>query len=143
WMPGQFPACRTGIIPRIKRQSHCKTRHGGLAGNRRSPPSARERCYRHYPFPQRKNGAAAAIAVRLAGKGGFVATQHFLEPNRLTRRGIGRTVSDLTHRWVNGRVDRVIAISQASREHMISRGDAVNGKIRVIANGISDPRRAV
>ena len=80
----------------------------------------------------------AAMAVRLGGAGRMVATQHFIEPSRVRRRGPARVVSSWLHRFVERRVDRFIAISQAVRDAMLARNDTAAGKINVVLNGIAD-----
>lgn len=84
----------------------------------------------------------AAMAVRLAGAGRMVATQHFIEPSRLRRRGPARIVAGWLHRFVERRVDRFIAISQAVRDAMLARNDTAAGKIAIVPNGIADIERA-
>jgi len=83
---------------------------------------------------------SAAVAVRLAGRGACVATQHFLKPNRLSRHGVTAVLSRLAHRWVSGQTAHCIAISEAARADMLARKDAPARKITVIPNGIFDPR---
>lgn len=78
-----------------------------------------------------------AIAVALAGRGRLVATQHFIQPSRLGRRGFKRIGSNMLHRWVGRRVDRFIAISQATRDGMVQRGDCPERKIVIVPNGIT------
>lgn len=82
----------------------------------------------------------AAMAVCLAGRGHVIATQHFIDPSRSRRTGIKGFVSSLAHRWVEGRVDHHIAISQAVRDAMLGRGDSQARKITVVPNGITAPQ---
>jgi len=86
-----------------------------------------------------RTALAAAVAVRRAGRGRCVMTQHFLEPNHATLRGPKALLSGLAHHWVVGRMSRVIAISEAVRAAMLARGEVPDGKIAVIPNGISAP----
>lgn len=91
------------------------------------------------------NGRSALIcsmAIRLAGRGKLVATQHFLEPNRSGRRGVKAVLSRWAHRWIERRVDRFVAISHAVRARMLARGDCADEKIVVIPNGIVPPEGA-
>src|SRR5437867_4292002 len=89
-----------------------------------------------------RTALAAVMAAKLAGKGRCVATQHFLEPNHVGRRGIGPLISDLSHGWVNRKIGQFIAISQAARDRMLERGDASESRMSVIANGIAEPETA-
>ena len=81
----------------------------------------------------------AAIAVRAAGRGHLVFTQHFLEPRHVSRRGISGIVSGIAHRWVRKRIDRFIAITSAVRDEMIARGECAPDSVSVVLNGIADP----
>jgi glycosyltransferase involved in cell wall biosynthesis len=81
----------------------------------------------------------AAAAVKLAGRGRAVATQHFLEPNRLSRRGLKALLSRVAHRWVNRQTSRFIAISQAAKTGMLARGDGTEETISVVPNGMPLP----
>ena len=89
-----------------------------------------------------RTALAAALAVRLAGRGRCVMTQHFLEPNHATQRGPKAAVSSAAHHWVVGRMSRILAISEAVRQAMLDRGEAPEGKITVVSNGISAPEPA-
>jgi len=86
-----------------------------------------------------RTALAAAAAVRLAGRGRCVMTQHFLEPNHTAQRGPKALLSGLAHRWVVGRMSRILAISEAVRAAMIARKEVPEAKITVIPNGISAP----
>ena len=57
----------------------------------------------------------------------------FLQPNRLSRRGVARWGSGLAHGWMNRQIDHFLAISQAVEKAMISR-DASPQKITVVFN---------
>ena len=91
----------------------------------------------------------AVLAKALAGRGWVpsgkplgprvVATQHFIRPSRVGRRGVRRWISNALHRWVNARVDRHIAISNAVRAEMLRRGDGDPDRIDVVLNGIDLP----
>ena len=85
---------------------------------------------------------AAVAAAWLARRGGVVATQHFLEPAHVTRKGPSRLLFHFTHRWVDRRVDQFIAISEAARDNMIARHDAPSERITVVPNGIPPPDSA-
>jgi len=89
----------------------------------------------------------ACLAVLRAGRGCVVATQHFIAPARVTRRGLVRFVSNRMHRWINARVDRWIAISEAVSLGMLARNDVPRSRLSTIPNGTafpdaSEPQRA-
>ena len=84
----------------------------------------------------------AALAVRLAGRGRCVATQHFLTPCYVTRRGLKAWLSTRVHRWVDRRTHHLIAISDATCQGSLTRGEADAGGITVVPNGIRDPEAA-
>ena len=86
-----------------------------------------------------RTALAAALAVRLAGRGRCVMTQHFLEPNHATQRGPKAALSKLAHGWVTRQMSGIIAISEAARSAMLARREAPPGKITVIPNGIAAP----
>jgi glycosyltransferase involved in cell wall biosynthesis len=89
------------------------------------------------------NGRSAFIAA-LAGAGKrlpMVMTQHFLSPARTTRKGVRGVCSKLAHGWLESRISRHIAISQAVRSASISAGIADPAKIQVVLNGIRKPQR--
>jgi glycosyltransferase involved in cell wall biosynthesis len=81
----------------------------------------------------------AATAVSRAGVGRCIATQHFIEPNHATQKGIKAIISKTAHHWVTERTERIIAISQAVRQSMLDRHEAPSEKITVIPNGITAP----
>jgi glycosyltransferase involved in cell wall biosynthesis len=81
----------------------------------------------------------AAIATVLRGDVRCVETQHFLVPSYVSRKGIKGLLSRIGHRWVDRRTDHLIAISSASRQGSIDRGEATAEKITVIHNGIPHP----
>lgn len=81
----------------------------------------------------------AALARSLARRGRIVATQHFLAPAHVHRAGISGMLSRTAHHWVNGRMDHLIAISQAACCGMINRGEAMSGKVSIVHNGIPIP----
>jgi glycosyltransferase involved in cell wall biosynthesis len=81
----------------------------------------------------------ASIAVRLAKTGRCVATQHFLQPNRSTHRGLKAMVSKAMHHWVDSGVDRFIAISKASAQGMLDRKEVPPQKVKVVLNGMAAP----
>ncbi len=90
-----------------------------------------------------RTALAAALAVRMAGRGRCVMTQHFLEPNHATLRGPKAAVSGAAHHWMVGRMSCILAISEAVRQAMLDRREAPAGKITVVPNGISAPNPAV
>jgi len=90
-----------------------------------------------------RTALAAALAVRMAGRGRCVMTQHFLEPNHAGLRGPKAVLSRQAHRWVTRQMGAVVAISQAVRAAMLSRGEVPDSKITVIPNGIAAPDAAL
>lgn len=63
---------------------------------------------------------AAALARRQASTP-VVATQHFVEPQFASYKGIKRFMALRAHHWVNGQLAHIIATSEAAREAMINR----------------------
>ncbi len=86
-----------------------------------------------------RTALSAAAAVRLAGAGCCVLTQHFLEPARAGRGGIAGLLYNAAHKWVSHNTSEFIAISEAVASEMRERGDAPNERIVVIPNGITEP----
>jgi len=86
-----------------------------------------------------RTALAAALAVRLAGRGRCVMTQHFLTPNHATQRGPKAMLSGAAHHWVVGQMSEILAISEAVREAMLARREAPDSKISVVPNGITAP----
>ena len=86
-----------------------------------------------------RTALAAALAVRLAGRGRCVMTQHFLTPNHATQHGLKAVFSNAAHHWVVGQMSRILAISEAVREAMLARHEAPDSKIAVVPNGIVAP----
>lgn len=86
-----------------------------------------------------RTALAAALAVRLAGRGRCVMTQHFLTPNHATQTGPKAALSGAAHHWVVGQMSRILAISEAVREAMLARHEAPDSKITVVPNGITAP----
>ncbi len=82
---------------------------------------------------------AAAFAVKKAGRGKCVATQHFLSPARTTRTGIKALLANHLHRRASAFTAHTIAISDAVRNAALARGDDVPEKITTIRNGSSPP----
>ncbi len=83
----------------------------------------------------------AVAAVKLAGRGRVVATQHFLAPNRTGRRGPKAWLAGRLHRWAEKNTAAFIAISQAVKDQMLIRGDAGAEKITVVHNGTPEPEK--
>ncbi len=86
-----------------------------------------------------RTALAAALAVRGAGRGRCVMTQHFLTPNHATQNGLKAAISGAAHHWVIGQMSRILAISEAVRDAMLARGEAPDSKIIVVPNGITAP----
>jgi len=89
-----------------------------------------------------RTALAAAVAVRRAGRGRCVMTQHFLQPNHATQRGPKALLSGLAHHWVIHQMSRIVAISEAVRAAMLARREVPDAKITVIPNGIAAPDNA-
>jgi glycosyltransferase involved in cell wall biosynthesis len=86
-----------------------------------------------------RTALAASIAVRLAGRGRCVVTQHFLEPSHAGRTGPKGFLSRVAHGWVDRHTHAHIAISSAVRDSMIARGESAPAEVTVVRNGISPP----
>jgi glycosyltransferase involved in cell wall biosynthesis len=82
----------------------------------------------------------AALGRHVARRGALVATQHFLSPSRSKRRGLARLAGGFLHGVADLRIRRHIAISQAVADAMLARQETAPGKVRVVLNGIRDPR---
>lgn len=89
-----------------------------------------------------RTALVAALAVTLARTGTTVATQHFLEPNHATQRGLQGRASAAAHRWVSRQTEQFIAISHAVRQEMERRGESQPAKITVVPNGLVPPNPA-
>jgi len=85
-----------------------------------------------------RSALSAALAVRLAGRGSYVLTQHFLTPSRATRRGLKAGVSNAIHQWISKGAGQIIAISEATRRGIEERGEA-SGNVTTAPNGIPAP----
>ena len=86
-----------------------------------------------------RTALTAVLAACLAGRGKVIVTQHFLQPDHLTRRGLGGWVYRRAHDWVNRSIDHFVAISDAVGAAMLERGDAAESRISRIPNGIVPP----
>jgi len=89
-----------------------------------------------------RTALSAALAVKLEGRGGYVLTQHFLEPSRATRRGLKGLLSNAIHRWISLGAGHIVAISDASRRGIEARGEAKGGNVTTVPNGIPVPDTA-
>lgn len=88
------------------------------------------------------NGRTAfwgALAVKLAGRGACVATQHFIAPARASATGIKGKLQNAVHNVVEGGISQHIAISRAVAEAMLERSDAEPESVSVVFNGIEVP----
>ena len=81
----------------------------------------------------------AALAVRRAGKGHCIATQHFIAPDHSTHRRAKAWLYGRAHGWVNRHTAGFIAVSQAVRQAMLDRLEAPAERITVVPNGIDMP----
>lgn len=82
---------------------------------------------------------AAAMAISRAGRGACIATQHFLSPSRVSRKGPKAWLSSLAHGWVTRKTAKFIAISQAVKNEAVAREPATDARIHVVLNGIRPP----
>ncbi|HVT80993.1 MAG TPA: glycosyltransferase family 4 protein, partial [Phycisphaerae bacterium] len=82
---------------------------------------------------------AAAYAVRKAGCGRCIATQHFLAPARTTRTGLKRLVANYLHRRASAHTAHTIAISDAVRNAALARRDDAPAKMTTVHNGSAPP----
>lgn len=83
-----------------------------------------------------RTALSAALAVTMARTGRCVVSQHFVQPNRVSRQGLAGAVSRGAHGWVQGRVHRFIAVSAAVRNGMLERKETDPARISLIPNGI-------
>ena len=83
-----------------------------------------------------RTAIAATLGIWMAGMGRIVFTQHFVEPGRLKCGRAQQFLKSLVHRFVNRRIDHFIAISNAVRDAMMSRGDAEGDRVTTVFNGI-------
>jgi glycosyltransferase involved in cell wall biosynthesis len=86
-----------------------------------------------------RTALSAAIAVVLARRGRCIATQHFLQPNRVSLSGPKALLSNLAHGWVSRSTHSFIAISEAVRNEMLQRGETSAEKITTVPNGMTEP----
>ena len=82
----------------------------------------------------------ASLAVSVAKRGALVTTQHFLEPARARRRGLAGLAGRLIHRLADCHIRFHIAISRAVGDALLARHETDPAKLRVVLNGIRDPR---
>ena len=89
------------------------------------------------------NGSTMFQCAIAAGKGGkaprSVATQHFVDPAHTKYTGAKRAISNAMHGFTNGRLSRIIAISDAVRDAAIQREHLDADKIVTVRNGIEAP----
>lgn len=76
-----------------------------------------------------------AIVERLTGVPLF-ATQHFLEPQFTTYRGMKRALANAAHHWVNQSVSRFAAVSEAARVATLAREQIAPEQVVTIPNGV-------
>jgi glycosyltransferase involved in cell wall biosynthesis len=86
-----------------------------------------------------RTALAAALAASRSKRGKCVATQHFIQPDHATKRGLKAMVFNWAHHWVNARTAAFIAISEATRDGILARHEAPAERITVVPNGIPDP----
>jgi glycosyltransferase involved in cell wall biosynthesis len=68
-----------------------------------------------------------------------VYTQHFVDPAHVSYRGIKRLAAKRMHRWVDARIARVIAVSEAARREALTRDHLKADRIVTIYNGLDPP----
>jgi glycosyltransferase involved in cell wall biosynthesis len=78
---------------------------------------------------------AAAIGLRGLCEARLVSSQHFLQPARLRRRGVVALISRTIHHWMNGRIHRFVAVSNAVAQSLD--GQAHAQRVRVVPNGVA------
>ena len=83
----------------------------------------------------------ATLAKAGSRRGALVATQHFLTPARAGRSGVTGSVGRAVHGLAERGIQRHIAISHAVGDAMLARHETIPEKLRVVHNGIRDPRR--
>ena len=83
----------------------------------------------------------AALAKATTRRGSLVVTQHFLSPARAGREGLAKLAGQAIHRGTEKFIRRHVAISSAVADAMLARREAVPAKLRVVPNGIRDPRQ--
>ena len=91
------------------------------------------------------NGRTAlwgALAVKLAGRGACVSTQHFIEPARVGASGWKGRVQNGIHHAVEGGIAHHIAISKAVALALLERSDVEGERVSVVYNGIEIPSSA-
>jgi glycosyltransferase involved in cell wall biosynthesis len=86
-----------------------------------------------------RTALSAALAVALARRGRCIATQHFLQPNRVSLSGPKARLSHLAHKWVSRSTHCFVAISDAVRDEMLQRGEAPSEKVTTVPNGMAEP----
>ncbi len=88
------------------------------------------------------NGRTAfwgVLAVKLAGRGACVATQHFIAPARASATGLKGKLQNAVHRLLEGGIAHHIAISHAVAEALLARSDVAPESVSVVHNGIEVP----
>jgi len=90
------------------------------------------------------NGRTMLLAAMIAPGAGVksIGTQHFIDPQFTTYRGAKRFVALRMHQWVDRRLARLIAVSEAARKAMIRREGLPPEKISTVHNGIPLPSLA-
>lgn len=82
----------------------------------------------------------ASLAKAATRRGALVATQHFLSPARTGRRGASGMAGRAVHGLAERGIRRQVAISHAVGDAMLARRETTPAKLRVVHNGIRDPR---
>jgi glycosyltransferase involved in cell wall biosynthesis len=90
------------------------------------------------------NGRTSLVAVcatLITRRGNVVLTQHFIEPDYVTRKGISGRLAGVIHRFVLANVDQHICISEAVKTSFLKRHDqteVISDSVHVVQNGIDD-----
>jgi glycosyltransferase involved in cell wall biosynthesis len=89
------------------------------------------------------NGRTMLQCAWLADRSGqrlkAIYTQHFVDPAHASYRGIKRLLANRMHRWVDVRIARVIAVSEAARREALTRDHLKPDRIVTIYNGLEPP----
>ena len=90
------------------------------------------------------NGRTSLVAVcakLITRRGKVVLTQHFIEPDYVTRKRISGRLAGVIHRFVLANVDQHTCISEAVKTSFLKRHDqteVISDSVHVVQNGIDD-----
>jgi len=117
-------------------------RHGGMSGTHAILDLRRLLRSRRINLVHAHNGRTSllgAIAIRSAGNGKLVLTQHFIAPAYTNRRGVKGSASRFIHRIVDAYIAHTLAISDAVRQGVLSRKESDEQHVTRVHNGIDPP----